>query len=379
MAVAVRRRRQFGIAMVVVVLTLAVVRYTRSPGITSSTIHRDLTRSNVIGSRTGNIQEQPKKPEVKTKDTGAIAHTSTTANPKKQVHQDKVLSEEQYFAKSPKQITPLDFNFTVTGSPGCHSNPYPLLLVLVMTMHDHVEEREAIRDTWGSVVKTKKWGDSDIHENTMILFLLGKPDNNSKSDLIRQENEVHHDIVEADFRESYYNLTYKVLMGYKWAKQFCPAAKYILKVDEDTFINMAALVKILGTLDLKNTVMGPYFETAAVERGGKHQLGKEGYPFNFYPPHVKGNFYVMPTELAFRVLEAAEHMPYVSIEDAFITGILMKVIGGKHIGVSPAAYLPQGPSNRICDFNQPFKFASQKVTPNMAREIWKIILGQRKC
>ncbi|XP_046559677.1 beta-1,3-galactosyltransferase 5-like [Haliotis rubra] len=348
-----RRRQQCGFAVVVVVLVLGVVRYTQSPDIANavSTKNRHLTGSNVLGSRKEKLQEHSKKPQIKT--DGATVHSRTTVILNKYAHKDNVLSEEQlYFVKRQKRITPLDFNFTITGSPVCHSKNYPLLLVLVMTMHDHVEERKAIRETWGSVVKTKKWGEANVHEDTLIVFLLGKPDNNSKSDLAREENEVYHDIVEANFKESYYNLTYKVLMGYKWAKQFCPAAKYILKVDEDTFINMASLVKILGTLDLRNTVLGPYFETAGVERGGKHQLGKASYPFRAYPPHVKGNFYVMPSDLAFRVLEAAEYMPYVCIEDAHITGILLKVIGGKHIGVSPAAYLPKGPSNQICDFKK---------------------------
>ncbi|XP_067654517.1 beta-1,3-galactosyltransferase 5-like [Haliotis asinina] len=379
-SVVMRRRQLCGIAVVVIVLMLGVVRYTQSPGIDNSvsTQNRRLPGSNVLDSRKERVQVLSKKTEIKTR--RVTIPSRTTVTPNKHAHKDNVPSEEElYFVKRPKRITPLDFKFTIPGPPVCHSKNYPLLLVLVLTMHDHVEERKAIRETWGSVVKTKKWGEADVPENTLLVFLLGKPDNDSKSDLARQENEVYHGIVEADFKESYFNLTYKVLMGYKWAKQFCPAAKYILKVDEDTFINLAALVNILGTLDLGNTVLGPYFETAGVERGGKHRLDKASYPFRAYPPHVKGNFYVMPSDLAFRVVEAAEYMPYVCIEDAHITGILLKVIGGKHIGVSPAAYRPKGPSNQICDFKNPFKLASQKVTPNMAGEIWKIILGQRKC
>ena len=38
---------------------------------------------------------------------------------------------------------------------------------------------------------------------------------------IARENELHHDIVQGDFLDTYRNLSYKNIMGQLWASEFC--------------------------------------------------------------------------------------------------------------------------------------------------------------
>lgn len=43
------------------------------------------------------------------------------------------------------------------------------------------------------------------------------------------------------FQDSYHNLTLKTVMGLKWMSIFCPHAKFILKTDDDIYVNVPLL------------------------------------------------------------------------------------------------------------------------------------------
>ena len=43
------------------------------------------------------------------------------------------------------------------------------------------------------------------------------------------------------FQDIYYNLTLKTVMGLKWTSIYCNQAKYIMKTDDDIFVNIPLL------------------------------------------------------------------------------------------------------------------------------------------
>ena len=73
---------------------------------------------------------------------------------------------------------------------------------------------------------------------------------------IAQENEIHHDLVQGDFLDTYRNLSYKNIMGQLWASEFCEQvggdetdevsadwlcvvkAQFILKTDDDQYVDL---------------------------------------------------------------------------------------------------------------------------------------------
>ncbi|MCA9460432.1 MAG: hypothetical protein KC550_07845, partial [Nanoarchaeota archaeon] len=71
-------------------------------------------------------------------------------------------------------------------------------------------------------------------------------------DKLRLENELYADIVQEDFQDAYKNLTYKGIMALKWIKEYCPNAKYILKVDDDIISNIFILLRHLHSLERHN-------------------------------------------------------------------------------------------------------------------------------
>ena len=68
--------------------------------------------------------------------------------------------------------------------------------------------------------------------------MLGKPDSWEEQQLLKWESEHFEDIIQGDFGDSYHNLTYKNLMGKLWVTQFCTQAEFVIKTDDDVFIDL---------------------------------------------------------------------------------------------------------------------------------------------
>ena len=62
---------------------------------------------------------------------------------------------------------------------------------------------------------------------------------------IDEESNSYSDIVQADFSDTYLNLTLKSLVGLKWGAEFCSGAEYFMKTDDDMFINVPRLLEHL--------------------------------------------------------------------------------------------------------------------------------------
>jgi hypothetical protein len=98
------------------------------------------------------------------------------------------------------------------------------------------EQRQAIRSTWGNV--------SNI-PTTVVRFLLGKSTNTTHQSLAATENQLYKDIVFEDIVETYENLTLKSIAMLRWTSLNCHRIQYLLKIDDDMFLNLPKLLDIL--------------------------------------------------------------------------------------------------------------------------------------
>ena len=88
-----------------------------------------------------------------------------------------------------------------------------LLLVVVCSAVGNVDQRKTIRETWGK--------DQEDMEDVKVVFMLGNSLNDSSQANIIQEAQVHGDIVQESFLDTYANLTIKSLMLLKWFTTSC--------------------------------------------------------------------------------------------------------------------------------------------------------------
>lgn len=64
---------------------------------------------------------------------------------------------------------------------------------------------------------------------------------------IQRENEAYDDVIVEDFRDTYNNLTIKSLMLLKWVKNNCNSTNYVMKTDDDVYINMKNLAQLINS------------------------------------------------------------------------------------------------------------------------------------
>ncbi|XP_013405714.1 beta-1,3-galactosyltransferase 1-like [Lingula anatina] len=227
-----------------------------------------------------------------------------------------------------EKVNPHDFHYIIKEEKFCEklSEP-PYLLVLICSYHDREYSRLAVRETWGSVSQSQSWVDGrPLNQAVKILFFVGTHIVSSWNKKIAHESQIHSDIILEDYTESPFNASIKTIGAFKWAAAFCPQAKYVLKVEEDVFIDIP---KVLDILSHSNTVYGARHAKFSVQRNGQWAVPYSVFPFETFPPFLGGPAYAMSLDLAKRIYEASEYFPMIVLEDAYVTGVLREVVGAE--------------------------------------------------
>lgn len=189
----------------------------------------------------------------------------------------------------------------------------------------------------------------DRLSSSQVLFLVGKPRSNGTQQSLVDESSTHGDLIQEDFLDTYNNLTLKSLMLLKWISRFngdTDRVKYVMKCDDDTFLNVPNLVHVLlgGTVPIykdtfklytaatvqrsswtgSSSLMGFLFRNARPIRDvtSKWYAPKYMYRRKIYPNYLSGTGYVMEaTHTAKQLYRAAFHAPLFHLEDVYVTGL----------------------------------------------------------
>ncbi|EDV27077.1 uncharacterized protein TRIADDRAFT_4567, partial [Trichoplax adhaerens] len=204
-----------------------------------------------------------------------------------------------------------------SASP-CHSPAF--LIAIILSAIDNLNYRQAIRQSWGC---QKSSNTSDRSHSWRALFVIGKTQNGTINTKIEQESQLYGDIILGEFIDSYQNLTYKTLLGMKWAYTYCKP-RFILKVDDDVFVNTFLLYNEL--LKLKNkhdfyTGYGHFHIRPHRDQLHKWYVPFQDYPREYFPDYCIGGGYVLSGDLLGKILRVEPRIKKVRLEDAY-TGIL---------------------------------------------------------
>jgi len=195
----------------------------------------------------------------------------------------------------------------------------------VTSARKHSDRRDAIRKTWGN----KNILDSI---NSNIVFLLGSssvPHSEPELDnSIMSEVSQYNDIVQEDFIDSYQNLTLKTVAGLKWTAKFCPQAKFLMKTDDDIYVNINRLLEFLeqNHSQSKKLIIGCVKNGP---EGAPQPISPSGVSFKpFHPPFTAGAGYVISGDLVEQLYRTSLDVRLVLVEDAFVTGYCARKVGG---------------------------------------------------
>ena len=190
------------------------------------------------------------------------------------------------------------------------------LLILIASRPDSRDVRNVIRTTWLQQVR-------DHHLPVRHVFLVGRAPTWTLRRL-REEQERHQDLVVFNFRDTYQNLTRKTLLGLDWAWQRCPQAQYVMKADDDTYVNVTNILNLLNIeVHSRPYMVGSVRSMRAPNRvkGQKYYVSKTEYTPSFYPSYCDGASYIIPTSMARDVVRVTKEgfiKPVLTLEDVHV-------------------------------------------------------------
>lgn len=206
------------------------------------------------------------------------------------------------------------FPTLLTPSP-CEENLY--LLLVVKSTAALVERRDALRDTWGHAGEVQG-------QQVKLVFLLGRSHDKVHEKLQPQlelENRRHGDILQWDFMDVFFNLTRKEIGFLSWFSQKCSNAQFVLKGDDDVFVNTDNLVKFLRAHKPDHHLFTGYIHGhggPSRDRNSKYFIPVEIYQNESYPPFPSGGGYLMSRQTVLGLNAAAQKRPLFPLDDVFV-------------------------------------------------------------
>ncbi|XP_073974842.1 beta-1,3-galactosyltransferase 1-like isoform X2 [Rhodnius prolixus] len=242
-----------------------------------------------------------------------------------------VIYTPSYHLAPPKQVVGWELNVTretrayvvpenetalISGKEICQDS-FLNILIVVCSAPENGAQRLAIRETWAS---------QNI-SSVKVAFLLGWPTNVTLQSTIEEESNEFKDIIQENFIDSYNNLTVKSVMMLKWFLHQCPSPRYLMKTDDDMFVNVANLSALLSKAN-STVLIGSLICRAKpiLDIRNKWYVPKYIYKKSFYPNYLSGTGYVMSREVAAKLYDVALSTPIIHLEDVYITGRYKPVV-----------------------------------------------------
>ncbi|XP_070388837.1 beta-1,3-galactosyltransferase 4-like isoform X2 [Dermacentor albipictus] len=248
------------------------------------------------------------------------------------------------------------------------------LAVVVCSAPDHAPERQAIRDTWARDARPG---------HSAVYFLLGRSISSVQSDdsSVLPESSVFGDVIRADFEDTIRNQTLKSLLLLQWAHTFCPRVSFVLKADDDAYVDLPGLV---GLLEAKKAafendtrrgnsagfLLGKRHESRPIGRKRRRHYGSPAG--SWVPVYLSGAAYVMSGAIVGPMLRKALETPALHHENVFLTGIVASKL---HLR------LFNSPCFACCDeLADPCAYrgllAATVAKPDTLRTAWALARGQ---
>ncbi|CAI8051016.1 Beta-1,3-galactosyltransferase 6 [Geodia barretti] len=187
-----------------------------------------------------------------------------------------------------------------------------LLVALVLSGPDSKsrERRDTIRETW------KTYSNPTEEPAILVLFVMGTFELSAPQlESVTHENQQHHDLVLLpNLKESYYNLTLKVLQAFVWADQNLRFS-YLLKCDDDSFVMLHQIADELSERTSTQSYYWGFFDGRATPKKGGKYIEKEWFLCDRYLPYALGGGYVVSADLVHKVALMSDGVRLYNNED----------------------------------------------------------------
>lgn len=213
----------------------------------------------------------------------------------------------------------------------------PDIVVLVKSAVDNRYHRDVLRKTW---MNARRYAGSAF--SVCSVFLLGRPkvadDDPTAAPVVQQvqqrleeEQRKHGDMVQFDFVDAYYNNTYKTMLGFRWAIDSAPDAKWLFFTDDDYYLNLWNLWRFLSLpvfRERSRLITGFIWDSSMPKRlrFSKWHISVEEYPYVRWPAYPTAGSYVLSMDTAKDLFIGMHYTKYLRFDDVFI-GIVAYKLG----------------------------------------------------
>lgn len=244
------------------------------------------------------------------------------------------------------------------------------LLILITSAPTHRDARLAIRQTWGHYATRR-----DI----AIAFILGATNVQSIEDSLEAESYMYSDIIRGRFIDSYNNLTLKTISSLEWVDTYCPHVSFILKTDDDMFINVPRLMSFIDKhRNDKRIIYGRLAKKWKPIRNkkSKYYVSPQQYFPSVFPQFTTGPAYLMSSDAVHDLYAKALAQTYLKLEDVFTTGIVAQLVNVKRIHVNE--FLNRRIAFNPCNLRKAISI--HMVKSNEQFDLWKKLMDTNtKC
>ncbi|XP_026991693.2 N-acetyllactosaminide beta-1,3-N-acetylglucosaminyltransferase 2 [Tachysurus fulvidraco] len=265
----------------------------------------------------------------------------------------------------------------------------PMLLLAIKSQVPNFKNRQAIRMSWGySGLVRGLVGKGGIVRR---VFLLGKLDEENKEG-IKKESAMYNDILMWDFMDTFFNLTLKDILFWKWFSERCQNARFVFKGDDDVFLRTPAVLDYLWdqeklhlkkhgrTKKMDDFLVGDIITSAVPLRLATNKYFiPESFYKGLYPTYPGGGGVIYSGALVPRLLHMSRRVHLFPIDDVYMGMCLQR------LGVSPINH----PAFLTFDFNAEEAKAPcahhtillvHKRSPIQMLRLWtEIIIPSTKC
>ncbi|RUS73748.1 hypothetical protein EGW08_018485 [Elysia chlorotica] len=322
--------------------------------------------------------------------------------------------EKQLYSQHGPYITAADMDFQ-TSVAGCGESSRPDgvqqkarqttqtvdAVFLVCSAVQNADRRRLVRHMYGDSHNTWPYA-------IKLVFLVGLANTSTTEADIRNESLSHGDILQdqmkdrrtpfcsnmaahqsietplitsGNFVDHYYNLSYKTVLGYRWAQLHCRDVTLVAKIDDDVFVDTFKFFDyFLPIIPIRQRVIYGYLNSRPkVHRRGKYWVSQAEFSGQRYPQFCNGYFVLATRDVIERVYEVSRTVRYFRLEDVFTYAAVRRAmldVQLVHLGVITHFF----PQYRACvkDHKYRCKFLAAELPVERMLEYHDLAREQRR-
>ena len=264
----------------------------------------------------------------------------------------------------------------------CRKLDYLDWIFIVTSSPENSHRRMIVRKAYGNSEEYKK-------HRFKLIFFVGKSGKASVNNDVVMEFQMFRDIVVGDFVDNFRNSSLKLMLSLNWVSEHCNKSPYIIKLNDDTFVNMFEVATILdGTSITKNFIMCSVVENKRIMRfkDGTEYCRESGIcveegdllGFTEYPKHCHGAMYVFSNDLLQRLLDAMSETVFFWQGDVYVTGLVSAQQAINYVDISRHYAGPDQMFGQL--FGDPkveiISYFSQVEDPDLFKELWMLLMNR---